>query len=216
MDIRGGLHSIYDFVLDAGTWGIASVAAAALLFVIALWEHAHDKPVPAFWFVFLTVLPFWIGAYFAWRKQYVANRNGPDIHLDWIPPDRYGSRDEVRLSNTGKETATQVTLEKFSWPELSFPEPLVINAIHPNQAVVREPQFIEKAKSDPHRATVGHLSEILRSLTNHDREPLQVFVSFRDMNQTKFERAFVCEAGPGGEWGPLIKIRPGKLTVSRA
>jgi hypothetical protein len=76
-----------------------------------------------------------VACFRAWEKEYVANRDGPEIHLEWIPSKTF-KHDEVRLRNTGRASATQVTIKGFSWPELSFVEPLVINVIHPNESEV--------------------------------------------------------------------------------
>ena len=62
------MHYQKGFFRNTGAWGVASVSAALLVFGLALWEHAHDKPVSAFVFVCLSIPLFWVGSLVAWRK----------------------------------------------------------------------------------------------------------------------------------------------------
>jgi len=192
---------------------VVLLTGGTLTAVLGLIERHLGRSVSWSWYCVLLLVFVVIACFRVWEKEHEANRNGTEIYLEWIPSKAF-KHDEVCLRNVGNVSATQVTLERFSWPEISFVGPLVINAIHPNQSEVRQPHFVEKL---PESSTlnVGHLSEVLRSARYKNREPLQVFVTFRSLNRTVFERAFVCEPGPGGDWGPLIKIAPGKLTIKR-
>lgn len=134
----------------------------------------------------------------------------PDIALDWECPRQ--NWDRVRLRNIGKGSAFNVTLDSFSWRELSFTVPLQINAIHPNEPeVIREPRFSEKLPSGV--SNIGKLSSYLRSQLYRDRQPLEVTMTFSDTNGTRFERAFVLEAGHGGDWGPEVVVTPRPIRI---
>ncbi len=58
-----------DFVVDAGGWGVSSVLAAFIVFAFGVWEHTHERPIPGFTFLCLSIPLFWIGAYAAWAKK---------------------------------------------------------------------------------------------------------------------------------------------------
>ncbi len=134
--------------------------------------------------------------------------NGPDVVLDW---ESGGQKfDRVRLRNIGKESAFNVTLNSFSWPELSFTAPLQINAIHPNDSeVIREPKFFEKLPSGV--SNIGRLDVDLRSPLYRNHQPLEVMMTFSDTHGTMFERKFVLEAGHGGSWGPEVVVTPKEI-----
>jgi hypothetical protein len=135
-------------------------------------------------------------------KLPAAAANGPDVVLDWESTSK--NWDKVRLRNIGKESAFNVTLDRFSWPELSFIVPVQVNVIHPNTPdMVIEPKFSEKTSGT---SNIGCLNTVLRSPSYNSREPLEVTITFTDTNGTIFERNVVLEAGHGGDWGPEILV----------
>jgi hypothetical protein len=63
------MDSLVEFLRDSGGWGVASEVAALFTYGIGLWEHSHDRPIPAFVLLTISVPLFWIGAYVAWSKK---------------------------------------------------------------------------------------------------------------------------------------------------
>lgn len=63
------MRHISEFIVDSGRWGVASEIVALVVFLVGLWEHVNDRPVPGFIFVGISVPLFWIGAYAAWEKK---------------------------------------------------------------------------------------------------------------------------------------------------
>jgi hypothetical protein len=64
-----GLEAMWQFIRDAGGWGMTSTLAAFATFAISLYEHIQDKPLSAYLLVAITVPLFWIGAFIAWNKK---------------------------------------------------------------------------------------------------------------------------------------------------
>jgi hypothetical protein len=62
------MKKIGQFIDDAGGWGLTSTGAALLLYLLAIWKHAHDAPLPAFILLVITLPLFWIGAFVAWSR----------------------------------------------------------------------------------------------------------------------------------------------------
>jgi hypothetical protein len=58
-----------EFLKDAGGWGLTSWVAALGTLVFSIYEHSHEKSVPAFWLLAATLVFFSIGAYVAWDKK---------------------------------------------------------------------------------------------------------------------------------------------------
>lgn len=63
------MRRLAEFVRDSGGWGLTSEITALVLFVIAFWEHSHDKSVTAFTLLVVSVPLFWVGAFIAWAKK---------------------------------------------------------------------------------------------------------------------------------------------------
>ncbi len=63
------MDSLLEFLRDSGGWGVASEVAALSVFSVGVWEHFHDKAIPPFVLIVISVPLFWTGAYVAWRKK---------------------------------------------------------------------------------------------------------------------------------------------------
>ncbi|HSY33914.1 MAG TPA: hypothetical protein VLA42_18180 [Verrucomicrobiae bacterium] len=130
----------------------------------------------------------------------------PDIILEWTSP-RKGD-DKIKFRNIGERSGFGVTLGPFSWPELSFLVPPQINALHPNEPVEVEPQFMERLGED-RTTNVGHMGIILGNTHYNGREPLRIEIAFSDSDGLKFVRDIILKRGHGGIWGPEIIVELG-------
>lgn len=106
--------NVREFVIDAGTWGLASVAASAVSFGISIWEHFHDKPISSLVFVCLTALLFGVGCYRAWLRKNQefecekSSHGGPEISLSWPTIRPANTKPALFLENTGPIDAYEV------------------------------------------------------------------------------------------------------------
>ena len=65
------MRRFWEFLSGSGGWGLTSALTAFVLYVIALWEHARDKPITAFILLAATLPVFCAGAYMSWLKKAV-------------------------------------------------------------------------------------------------------------------------------------------------
>jgi hypothetical protein len=138
----------------------------------------------------------------------------PDVVIEWDSGHPW-KRDRIRLRNVGKESAFNVAIGKFSWPELSFPTPLEIQAIHPNDPeMTREPQFIEKRTSD-RDVNIGYMGHVLDSRRYRDRAPLRLEITFSDRNRNNFRRTFILRRGSGGVTAPGVIVELGEFGIAK-
>jgi hypothetical protein len=196
-----------------------ALLGSAVFTVISLYANLENES--NHWIVRISivaaVLLVFVATFLAWNDEHkrleeeISRRSSPDVILDWQSDKNVGKWDRVRLRNIGNASAFKIELCRFSWPELSFTVPLLVNAIHPNDPeVVGEPRFVEKLPSGI--TNIGHLHLDLRSPRFKDRQPLEVTVRFLDSYGTAFERSLILEPGDGGDFGPSIRVTPGKLT----
>lgn len=117
------MYRIKNFILDSGRWGVASEIAALAVFAVGLWEHAHDKPLPGFIFVCVSIPLFWLGAYLAWLKKQEKverlelERETPKLFL------RYEETHDTSFDNSG--FFVQVEGEKKAFDVNINSEPVV-------------------------------------------------------------------------------------------
>jgi hypothetical protein len=132
-----------EFTRDAGGWGIASVSAAVVAFVLGLWEHTHGSAVPAFAFVCSSVPLFWAGAFVAWVKKYRraeelrATPDGPHLGVEYHYSEEKNSGTAAAaplvLTNTStKDSAHNVRVMPLAVGKLQAAfEPRVLPFIEP-------------------------------------------------------------------------------------
>jgi hypothetical protein len=70
-DYNPRMRRFWEFLSGSGGWGLTSALSAFVLYVIALWEHARDKPITAFILLAATLPVFCAGAYMSWLKKAV-------------------------------------------------------------------------------------------------------------------------------------------------
>ena len=74
---------------------------------------------------------FVVSAFVAWKKEYVQNRDGPDVLMEWDPSSKHA--DMVRLRNIGNKSALRVEILEFSWEGFSWHRSIEIQSIHPGE-----------------------------------------------------------------------------------
>jgi|HubBroStandDraft_6_1064221.scaffolds.fasta_scaffold353975_1 hypothetical protein len=67
--MQSGVRKFGRFLKDAGVLVASSTVAAFLSFAVGIWEHFHDKPLPGYTCLLLSVVLFCNGAYQAWSKN---------------------------------------------------------------------------------------------------------------------------------------------------
>jgi hypothetical protein len=108
------IKNVSEFVLDAAGWGLASVLAALASFGVGIWEHIHDKTVPSYVFLCLSVPLFWAGSYIAWTKKKQALddemslHGGPEISFSWGAAPPLNTRKALFIENSGTVDAYEV------------------------------------------------------------------------------------------------------------
>src|SRR5438445_1857798 len=168
----------------------------------------HPRPKPYYGLIGFGLL---VSVFQSWRKEHVANRNGPDILLEWCSIG-YGGHDRIRLKNCGHATAVNVIVGQFSRDNLFWHNPIEVQSIAPDKFVDQEAYFaIHKSAGDQE---VGYMHSVLRS----DRirgaaTPISLSVRFSDMNQTAFTRTFFLRCGTVE--GTEVTVEPGPLKMKR-
>lgn len=202
------MSTLSSFLFASGRWAMASDIAAMLTFIIGMWEHAHSRSLTAFILVCVSVPLFWMGAYLAWRREYIANREGPEIVLEWETSGRGSTRrDLATLKNIGKQTAVCVKIGDFSWPDLIWGRHIEVQTIDAGQKETIEAHFgLEHLNG----LDLGYMDVVLKE---RNRPPLTVTVAFLNMNSIEFCRTFLLNKGSDG--GPSIVVTPGALKTRR-
>jgi hypothetical protein len=163
-------------------------------------------------YIGVLILGFIFSIFAAWRKERVENRDGPQVFMEWDSGQSW-RQDLIRFRNFGKSSAVTVRVGDFSWPELYWHNPILIQSLHADgHELTIQPEVNEKRRDADH---VGHLGHILRSVAYQNREPLSIDVTFSDANRTTFTRTFYLRAGPDAWTSPGVVVELGKLTMKR-
>ncbi len=186
------------------------LAGSALMGVIGLgqslewWKPGYKAyPVLACGFLF--------SLFEAWKKEYVENRKGPQIFMEWDSGQPWHN-DRLRFRNLGTSSALNVKVGPFSRPELHWYSEIEIQSIHPGDAEKNVVADFALSKGNQHN--VGHLGHILKSQYKNS-EPLSVDIIFWDANRTRFTRTFILRQGTGGRLGPEVVVEMGHLRIER-
>jgi hypothetical protein len=149
-----------------------------------------------------------MAAFLAWKDEYVPNRNGPEILLEWQSHE-YGS-DTITIRNVGETTAFKVALLGFSWSALNWHRRIEFPSIDPKDMRSCEAQF--NREINPGHLEIGYLRGILQ--LSERPETLSVSVGFENIYGGSFHRSFKFELVQAGQ-NIEIACRPGKLQVMR-
>jgi hypothetical protein len=162
-------------------------------FLAGVMAYGHNFlgwPTGPKYYVTFLFIGFLCSSFTAWRKEWIENRNGPEIVISWEASRSHGRASGIRCRNVGKASAFNIVVAGFSWPELSWHMPIQIPAVHPGgEGVWMETQFVEKPASDAR--DMDFLPLVLRKDIYKNREPLTLNVTFSDVNRTEFRRTFI-------------------------
>ncbi len=174
-----------------GRWW--ALMSCAVFTFIGIWAAARGKSNK--WIVEIslaaTAFLLLVAAYRAWKDEYVQNRNGPRIMMEWISKSSstHTGGDNVRLTNCGHSLAANINMEKFSLPEIKLFRFKAVQSLKPGDHVeIPVSLSIERSAND-------HVLESMsRFLLEHElkKSPasVNVEVCFSDVNQTHFNQTF--------------------------
>lgn len=98
------MRDFWEFISDAGGWGVASVLAALVSFGFGIYEHILGSPVSAWVLACVSVVVFWLGAYKAWenkRRELTEEKGeheGPTVNVEFDFNVRSLGTEVLRLS----------------------------------------------------------------------------------------------------------------------
>jgi len=171
-------------------WGWLPSSSIAALFGFG--DHIIKWSSPRWIWITVLVLGVAYSAFEAWRREWVENRDGPQIAMSWDSVGQPWHKDAITFRNVGSSSAFNIRLIEFSWPEISQVYSVELQALHSGKALTLHPSLIEKDEdSSP---SVAYLSRILHVSRYRDRKPLEVKVAFSDVNRTQFVRTFVLRS----------------------
>lgn len=188
-------------------WALMSSAFITALGIYSLGSGKSSNW--SFWAsVILAVFLLMIAAFLAWKDEYVPNRQGPEILLEWESHE-HGS-DTITIRNAGDTTAFNVAALDFSWNALTWHRRIGFPSIDPKQARTCEAQFSRMIA--PGHSEIGYLRGIL--LLPDRPKILSVLVGFENIQNSRFHRSFSMELVQAGQ-NVLIACKPGRLQVIR-
>jgi len=158
--------------------------------------------------IVLAVFLLMIAAFLAWKEEYVPNRHGPEILMEWQSRD-HGS-DMIVIRNIGEKTAFNVAVLDFSWSALGWHRRIQFPSIDSKRERSCEAQFGRTIATG--HGEVGYLRAILA--LSERPETLSVSVGFDDIHNSRFRRPFSLELVQASQ-DIEIACKPGKLQVIR-
>jgi hypothetical protein len=160
---------------------------------------------PKVWMYFVVlVLGVGYSMFRAWQEEYVANRNGPQISVEWNSRGNSRSKDFVKLRNIGSTTAFCVSFGEFSIRTVRWHDVLDIQALHPNEEVIREVKF---AVGEIGKAEIGYMCFVVA------KQDVSIPISYSDVNRTEFTRWVHLTQSGNRDFPVLVTL--GELTAKR-
>ncbi len=163
------------------------------------------------WYFVILAVGFLFSMFVAWKKEYIENRNGPDVLMEWDSKTDE-RRDVVRLRNIGRTSALRVELLDFSWAGYSWHQIVQFQSIHPG-----EPELRAEAQFGTGN-TIGNMYSTLLMNQGHRKIPLSVSLRFFDSNNTEFIRTFLLRPilpVPSVDSNSYVIVETGKLKIIR-
>ena len=183
-------------------WVLLSCALFTLLGIFVLGTGRSN--LWAFWAsLILAVCLLMVAAFFAWKDEYVPNREGPEVLLEWQSQE---PRDMISIRNIGAIAAFNVAVLEFSWSALLWHRRIEFPSIDPQSSRTCEAQFAREVS--PNHGEIGYLRHILR--LSERPNPLLISVAFANIHGHRFQRAFTLELVQVGQ-NTEIACRPGRL-----
>jgi hypothetical protein len=163
----------------------------------------------SFWAsIVLAVILLMMAAFLAWKDEYVPNRHGPEILLEWRSHEH--GWDAITVRNVGEATAFKVAILDFSWNALTWHRRIEFPSIDPNDRRSCEAQFGREIA--PGQGEIGYLRGIL--LLPERPEALSISVGFENIHGCGFRRFFDLNLVQASENMEIV-CKPGKLHVIR-
>lgn len=203
------LDQFWNYVCALCREWIALLSGGLITVALGLWERYQGKSVPGGTYGFVIGLCLFVASFLAWRKEYSANRTGPDIIMEWESSS--GHQDVLTLRNIGISTALNVKVGNFSWAELTWRHSIEVQFIEPQQSVKEEPSFLWSVI--PTHSDLGYMWRCL--ISGEDKpERLNVTATFQDRHRNLFTRTFILRH-PDNLVHQRVFVDLGKLTIQR-
>jgi hypothetical protein len=184
---------------DFGTWVAAVLKqywgwlpSSAVAAIIGLIANAEGWTLPRYLYVGIVALGFVYSFYAVWRYEYVANRNAPQLTVDWVSLSRYTTNEfrltgneRVTISNTGDIPAIDVRLGNFSRESVTWHKQPVIQTLHAHDSFQFKPELSVKVGPNSHE--VGYMQHLIA------KEPVSVILLWSDTNGTRFRRLLTLD-----------------------
>jgi len=199
------VHWVYAVIAEWYFWLPSSALAAAINYMGQLRGWTIGR------LVWVAVLSSGVvlSMFRAWRKEYVQNRTGPKIMLEWLSKGghrRLRTHDMVRLTNCGHAIAININVGAFSSAQVTWHEPIEVQSLAPGRHIEQWAQFgVQK----PGIREIGYMSIFLLEYElRNDAPPFSVEVSFSDVNQTIFSQTFYLCRGNATESEVTVTLGP--------
>jgi hypothetical protein len=154
--------------------------------------------------IVLAVLLLMVAAFLAWKDEYVPNRHGPEILLEWQSHEH--GPDTITIRNVGGTTAFKVAVLEFSWSVLTWHRRIEFPSIDSKDKRSCEAQF--QREISPNHGEIGYLRGIL--VLSDRPTSLSVWVSFENIHNRRFRRSFSLELVQAGQNREIL-CKPGRL-----
>jgi hypothetical protein len=172
---------------DFGAWVTAvlkkywawlpSSAVAALLSIVA---GAKGWNWPNWTYYALAALGFLYSFFQVWRDEYVANRNAPQLTVDWVSSAKVAQYDVVTIRNTGNAPTVLVRFDDFSDETISWHRRPEIQTLPGEEFITFTPEF--SVATGPNSHELGYMRYVLA------KRPTSLSLRWSDTNGTSFRR----------------------------
>ena len=156
----------------------------------------------------LAVFLLFVAAFLAWREEYLANIEGPQLLLEWTSREHF--HDQITFRNLGPGTAFDIAVGEFSWDDVKWHMPIEVPSVNAGEFRTFDAEFYFEV--EPHSSEVGYLRYIFQKV--HRKGPLALCVTFENIHKSRFKRQFILSPVRAGR-NAEIRSDPGKLEVVR-
>jgi hypothetical protein len=187
--------------------GSAAMGLVGLLQALKIWRDPSYKV-----YVILLCSGVLVSFFEAWEEEYVLNRNGPQIMLEWISKSSSRSRagDVVRLMNCGRSHAINISIGNFSAPEIRWYEPICVQSLAPGSHAEDYAKFAVLKR--PNLQEMGYMSVfLLEHELKNNHAPVSLEVRFSDMNRTRFTQTFYLQRTDTKDSEVTVSLGPLKI-----
>jgi hypothetical protein len=175
----------------------AWLPSSALAAILSLLAGAKGWNWPHWMYYAVGGVGFVYSFFEVWREEYVPNRQGPRISVDWksttTHQDQSDDRrmstgeDEIKIKNIGTSSAFGVRLGDFSTPQIGWHRRIEIQTLHSNAEKTVRPEF--SVEVGPHSHEIGYMRYILA------KNPVSLPLLWSDINQTSYVQRLTLHSG---------------------